>query len=469
MNNRLHHIAVSALVSGSIFLIWLATTIHNPLGIVYFFLEFGLFMLLVLFVVNHWSRRYLLSGGSYSLRAIVDIIIPTKGEPAEMVEKTVAATKEISYPNIRLYIVDDADNKAIQKVAEKYGCTYLVRPDRNIKAFKAAALNYGLKYSYGNFILTLDADHRVKASILDDLLGHFKDKKIAFVATRQGFDVPEKDFNHDHLFYEYMQPGKNTEGSAISCGSGVIYRRSAITLIGGFSEWNIVEDLHTSYLLNCHGLKGLYINQPYTIGVAPTDLKTIYKQRGTWALDSLRLILWQRPLFNRSLTVAQRLHYMEMGYIYLVGGILLPGVFFINYYALIFNVTFVNAGIWYLVFKLPSFYFTLKLYDVLGQGSHSSRMWAALFPVYLRSFFLAVLYRKPAYTVTDKAKTVSAKMRLKLILPQAMTIGFGVIALIYHLTHFQVTMLLMVNFFWFAVMIYWLWPVFPKAIAAGRA
>src|SRR3989304_6867378 len=117
---------------------------------------------------------------------------------------------------------------------------------------------------------------------------------------------------------------------------------------------------------------------------------------------------------------------MEMGYIYLVGGLLLPGVFFINFYALIFNVTFVNAGIWYLVFKLPSFYFTLKLYDVLGQGSHSSRMWAALFPVYLRSFFLAVLYRKPTYTVTEKAKIVSPKKKTQLVLPQAITIGLGV-------------------------------------------
>ncbi len=465
MNSKLHSLSVYALVSGGIYLLWLATAIHNPLGLIYFFLEFALFLLLVLFVINHWSRRYLLSGGSYSLRGIVDIVIPTKGEPAKMLEKTVKAARAISYPNIRIYIIDDAKKKSIKKIALKYDCIYLVRPDRKTKAYKAAALNYVLKHSYGNFILTLDADHKVKASILDDLLGHFKDEKIAFVATRQDFEITDKDFNHDHLFYEYMQPGKNTEGASISCGSGVIYRRSAISKIGGFSEWNIVEDLHTSYILNSHGYKGLYINQPYTIGKAPTDLKTIYKQRGTWAHDSLRLILWQNPLFNRALTIAQKLHYMEMGYIYLVGGLILPAVFFLNFYALIFNVTIVTAGIWYIVFKLPSFYFTLKLYNELGQGSSASRMWAALFPVYLKSFFSAIIYKKPAYIVTKKSNLSSPRRNIHLILPQMFTIGIGITSLAYHLANFHVTKLLVVNFFWFFVMIYWLWPVIPKAFA----
>lgn len=469
MNSKVHSLSVYALVTGSIYLLWLGFAVYNPVGFVYFFLELGLFLLLVLFVINHWSRRYVLSGGSYSLRAIVDIIIPTKGEPAKMVEKTVRAVRKISYPNIRIYIIDDSKKKAIKKIALKYNCVYLVRPDRKTKAYKAASLNYGLKHSYGNYILVLDADHIVKPSIIDDLLGHFKNPKIAFVATRQGFKINEKDFNHDNLFYEYMQPGKNADGASISCGSGVIYRRTAIAKIGGFSEWNIVEDLHTSYVLNCHGLKGLYINQPYTIGEAPSDLKVIYKQRGVWAIDSLRLILWKMPIFNKALTLPQRLHYMEMGYIYLVGGLILPAVFFLNFYALIFNVTIVNAGIWYIVLKLPSFYFTFKLYDELGQGASSSRMWAALFPVYLRSFFSAIFYKKPAYIVTKKSNSSSTQHRVHLILPQMFTIGVGISSLAYHLANFHVTKLLVVNFFWFVVMIYWLWPVFPKAFAVTKS
>jgi cellulose synthase (UDP-forming) len=292
---------------------------------------------------------------------------------------------------------------------------------------------------------------------------------LAYIATRQWFDVPDKDFNHDYLFYEYMQPGKGTSNAAISCGSGVIYRRSALLAVGGFSEWNVVEDLHTSYVLNAHGYKGIYTNQSYTNGVAPTDLPTIYKQRGTWALDSLRLMLWQVPRPQPLLSLTQKLHYFEMGYIYLVSAVMLPAIFFLNYYSLFFNVTFIAAGWWYLVFKLPAFFFTLKLYNDLGRGQSASRMWAALFPVYFRSLWLAMLYKKPVYQVTEKRRAPVPDQSLRLIWPQAMTVGLGIVAIVYHLAHFHFTSLLAVNFFWMGVILYWLWPIFPKAWASRGA
>jgi cellulose synthase (UDP-forming) len=195
--------------------------------------------------------------------------------------------------------------------------------------------------------------------------------------------VPDDDFNHDHLFYGHMQPGKNACESAISCGSGVIYRRSALAEIGGFQEWNIVEDFYTSYVMNQHGYKNIYVSQAYTKGEAPTDLKTIYKQRGTWALDTLRMFFWKQPILNTSLTVRQRLLYFETGYIYLVSAIVIPSLYILNFYSLYNNTPILNVGLWYLVFRLPSFFLIMKVYNDLGQGSANSRMWTGLFPVFL--------------------------------------------------------------------------------------
>lgn len=465
MKDKFRKLAMFALISEVVYLLWLTTAVHGVVGVIYFFLELGLFLLLLIFIINHWSRRYVLSGGSYSLRWIVDVVITTKGEPAEMVEETMQAAKTIFYPNIRYYIVDDSNREEIQNLAKKYQYNYLVRPNRKIKAYKAASLNYYLQNSYGSCILVLDADQKVKPSILDDLLGHFKDKKIAYVTTRQWFDVPENDFNRDNLFYEYMQPGKATQSTAISCGSGVIYRRSALLEIGGFSEWNVVEDLCTSYVLNSHGFKGVYTSQSYTTGEAPTDLKTIYKQRGTWALDSLRLFFWKIPLLNKNLKFLQRLQYFEIGYIYLASAIILPTIFLLNYYSLFFNVAFISAGFLYFILKLISFYFTLRFYNELGRGTSSSRMWAALFPIYLKSLFIAILYKKPAYKVTEKVRDISKKIQIGLIIPQAFIILLGLGAIVYHLTHYHFTQLLVVNYFWFIVIIYWLWPVFPKVLS----
>ena len=66
-----------------------------------------------------------------------------------------------------------------------------------------------------------------------------------------------------------MQAGKDTDNAAFSCGSGVIYRRKALEEIGGFSTWNLVEDVHTSMLLHDRGWRSIYYNYPLTKGTAP--------------------------------------------------------------------------------------------------------------------------------------------------------------------------------------------------------
>lgn len=455
--------AVLTSISGAIYIVWLVLTINGALGVLFLFLELLLFFLFILFLINHGKRRYELTGGKYSLRSAVDIFIPTKSESLYLIERSIESALQIQNPNIKIYVIDDGGRDEILDLCKKYQVNYLRRPNRTENAFKAAALNYAFFQSYGNYILTLDADQEVLPNILDDLLGHFQDDKVGLVASKQQFNVVEDDFNHDYLFYEYMQPGKNATDTGMSCGSGVLYRRSALQEIGGFQEWNVVEDLYTTYVLNTAGYKTLYIHQAFTKGEAPTDLKTIYKQRGTWALDTLRLFIWKAPLFNFKLSFRKRLHYFEMGYIYIVSALVVPSIYALNIYSLFSNQPILEAGIWYALFRFPALYFIIKFYDTLGQGDSSSRMWAALFPVYLKSFAQALLYKKPKYIVTKKGAV--PKKRLALIIPQLFMISLGVSGIVYHLVKFGLTYLLGVGVFWVALMIYWLWPVVPKALA----
>ncbi len=392
--DKFKKLAIYSLISNIAYLIWLAFFIDNGISCLYLFLELAIFLLVLLFIFNHGQRRYQLNGGAYSFRDAVDIFITTKNESEAMLKKTIEAATKIIHPNKHVYILDDGDRKNIRVLAENYGCSYLSRPDRGDRPFKAANLNHGLKNSKGVFILTIDADQVIQPRILDDLLGYFKDEKIAFVSTRQRFAVSKSDFNNDNLFYEYMQAGKNSNFVGISCGSGVIYRRRSLEEIGGFQEWNIVEDLYTSYVLHSNGYKSIYVNQSYSVGDAPKDLTVIYKQRGTWALDTLRMFFWKSPLLNFGLSFRQRLHYFEIGYIYIVSAIVIPSVYILNFYSIYFNEPIVKVGPYYLLFKAPALYFTLRLYNQLGQGASSSRMWTALFPAYLKAMILALLYKK---------------------------------------------------------------------------
>ncbi|HSX02568.1 MAG TPA: cellulose synthase catalytic subunit [Candidatus Saccharimonadia bacterium] len=447
-----------------IYLTFLALNVHGWFGWCFWVLEVlvGLFTLLVVF--NHWTRQYELVGGTYSLRSPVDVFIPMVNEPLGMIENTVKAATEIDHPNTTVYLLDDGGRAEVKALAKKYHCHYLSRPDRAAKRYKAANLNYALTQSYAPYILVLDADNVVNPAILDDLLGHFSRDKVAIVASRQVFTIDKDDFNHDHLFYDYLQAGKNKDNAAISCGSGVIYARKYLKEIGGFSEWNVVEDLHTSYLMHSAGYRTVYVTQPYTQGTAPSDISQVYKQRGTWALDTLRVFFWQQPLTRKGLTWRQRLHYFEIGYCYLVSAFFLPGIFVANFYSLLFNDPIVHGGLWYLVTRLPDLLFTLTYFGRLSHGQLSSRVWAGLFPAYQMATIKALLHRHtvPTYKVTSKLAHGAREARL--VLPQLIMAGSGIFCLVYNFVRYGLSGLLLISTFWVCLMLFWLWPIVIKAV-----
>jgi cellulose synthase (UDP-forming) len=452
-----------------IYLVWLSLSVHSLIGYVFLFFEIAVGLFTILVVFNHWHRKYELIGGSYSLRTPVDVFVQVVNEPLDIIQKTIAAASAINHPNINVYVLDDGNRKAVEAFAKKYGCYYLSRPDNNVKAkqYKACNLNYGLAHSYAPYILVIDADNVVKPDILDDLLGHFSEPQVAIVASRQVFTIDKHDFNHDHLFYDYLQAGKNKDNAAISCGSGVIYSRALLNNIGGFSEWNLVEDLHTTYLLHKAGYRSVYVTQPYTQGHAPSDISQVYKQRGTWALDTLRIFFWQSPLFAKELTWRQRLHYFEIGYCYLVSGVLLPAIFSINFYSLLFNDPILHNGVWYIATRLPDLVFTLFYFGRLSQGQLSPRVWAGLFPVYFLATIKALRYKntKPKYVVT--AKTNHGSKELKLVAPQIIISVFGIFCLLFNLVTYGFSDLFLVSLLWVSLMLYWQWPIIIKAIT-GR-
>lgn len=466
--DKTRRLAVLMLLSNFSYVIWLAFHIVGILGLIFLGLEILVLGVGLLFAINHWTRKFVLIGGSYSLRSSLDIFIPTVNEPIAILEKTMAAAANIDHPNINLFVLDDGGREKVKHLADKYGYTYLRRPDLGHKKYKSGNLNYALTKSSSPFILTIDADNVVEPTIADDLLGHFSDPKIAFVASRQEYVAEKDDFNHDHLFYNHMQTGKNANTAAISCGSGVIYRRSALNKIGGFSEWNLVEDLHTSYILQSKGYKSMYVSQPYVRGLAPKDVSAIYKQRGTWAIDTLRILYWDSPLFKKGLNLRQRLHYFEMAYCYLVSGIFLPAIYLINFYTLYTNNLIQDGGVWYVIFRLPALLSTLWFFGYLSRGQLTSRVWAGLFPVYAKATLLALFYRKtkPRYKVTPKED--KGHREIALVVPQLLFISIGFIGVIFNLTYYGLSLILAFSGFWMLVMAYWLLPITMKSLKLGK-
>ncbi len=312
--------ALLAVLGGALYLSWRATQLTGlgPFAWFFFVAEILTFLTLASAVPLMWTprpRRW-----APPPRGSLDVYITVCGEEPEMVEATVQAALDIDYPH-ETYILNDGRRakvdgwEEIDALAERIGVQCFTRTSG--ARGKAGNLNHALRHTTGEFVAVIDADHLARPDLADDLLGHFH-PRVAFVATRQDFRIDARDWlgNSELFFYGVIQPAKDADNAAFSCGNGVVYRREALEDIGGFSEWNLVEDLHTSFQLHSRGWQSIYVPRPVTTGTAPATAAEMAAQRLRWATDSLRLFFWDNPFRKKGLTWRQKVHYAQTTGVY---------------------------------------------------------------------------------------------------------------------------------------------------------
>jgi cellulose synthase (UDP-forming) len=263
------------------------------------------------------------------------------------------------------------------------------------------------------FIETRDAEDLVgDRSFLRQVIGQFRaDGELAFVQTvKEAVVSPGDPFgNLEPLFYRRAMLARNAANAVFPCGSGLVWRREAIEAIGGFPTWNLVEDLQSGVEALRRGWRGAYLPIVGAVGqTAPEDIPNMVKQRGTWALDTLRMSFWGE---KQGLNLRQHLQFSELGLFYLL-----------SFAVLVFAVTPVitlTLGIHPLTTTHSAYALHFWPYAAamelllasLGEGLpykalwRARQIWLGLAPVYAWAAIHALLYgrnRKPRYRVTRK-------------------------------------------------------------------
>lgn len=408
----------------------------------------------------------------------VDIIVTCCGEPLGTIERTLREAARLDYPDYKVTVADDGADPEVADICRELGFDYLSRPVRENR--KAGNLNYALKHTERPFVLTLDADQAPNRAILKRLMGYFHVPNIGYVTTYQRFEVPEGDpwANSDKVFHGSMQTARNAINAAISCGSGVIYRRAAIESIGGFSTWNLVEDLTSSMLMHAKQWRSVYHHYPATVGSAPAEVCAHVKQRWQWAVDSCRLLIWRNPLFTRGLTLDQRLSYLGFGYNYLLFGIAYPIFFLMPVFGLFTGkFLFDTAAGTFLLWRIP-FLVTFYIFNrFITQRRHNMKAFCAqvgLFAVYFNALLagLASRRRVPKYSVTSKVQGhPNLAVRMSHILPHLVFAGLNIAAVIYGYDHVRESNapLYWINVAWAAWVICILLPFTRLAVFGSSA
>ncbi|HWL53371.1 MAG TPA: UDP-forming cellulose synthase catalytic subunit [Chthoniobacteraceae bacterium] len=270
----------------------------------------------------------------------VDIFIPSYDESLSLLEPTVIGAVQTTYPGPkRVYLLDDGgtDQKCqkgtaasmaaartrradLQALCQELGVTYLTRA-RNVAA-KAGNINEAMKKSSGDLVVILDADHIPTTDFLEKTVGYFlEDPKLFLVQTphfmvnpdpiEKNLDTFGKMPSENDMFYRVIQKGLDFWNSSFFCGSGAVLRRAHLNLVGGISSKSITEDAETALSLHAKGLNSAYVATPLLSGLAAESLSGFIGQRQRWAQGMIQIFLLNCPLFNRGLTLPQRICYFN--------------------------------------------------------------------------------------------------------------------------------------------------------------
>lgn len=371
---------------------------------------------LLVYLYTVYDRSYLAKNDP-THRPFVDVFITVAGEPVEIVKETALAAKNMTYPNFAVHILNDGlvakkDNyREIEVMAKRLGINCITRTVPG--GAKAGNINNAMRFSAGELIAVLDADHIPHRDFLQKTAGYFADDKVAFVQSPQFYKnfrenaVTAGAWEQQALFFGAICRGKNRFNAVTMCGTNMLIRRKALSLVGGMCEESVAEDLLTGLFLHEKGWKSVYVPEVLCEGLAPEDFSSYWKQQHRWARGVMDMIFRYGFPFRKGLNLTQKIQYLSSASFFFSGLVVvidavLPLVFFFTGQVAIETSTMLLAAAF-----LPYIMFTLYVLQKTSNYSYSFRSLAfsmACFDIHISALWSAISGRKISFAVTSKKK-----------------------------------------------------------------
>jgi cellulose synthase (UDP-forming) len=249
----------------------------------------------------------------------IDIFIPICGEDTSVLRRTFKAVSALSYPEKKVYVLDDRGIGAHERLSESFGFSYLSREDKGHMK-KAGNIKHGFERSEGDFIAVFDADFAPHPDFITELLPYMDDPKVAIVQSPQYFETDNEVHGRSHIeygashiqedFYRVIQVARDQLGAPVCCGSNALYRRAALDAIGGTVQIEHSEDMYTGFALLDAGWRVHYVPVILAIGFCPDSLQPFFHQQRRWCSGSLVLMLDKKFWLSR-LSFSQKISFIS--------------------------------------------------------------------------------------------------------------------------------------------------------------
>jgi cellulose synthase (UDP-forming) len=367
----------------------------------------------------------------------VDVLIPVYDEPVDIVEPTVAAASALPGADVRVWLLDDGKSPEMEGLAKRYRVGYITRADN--AGAKAGNLNHAMGLTDAPYVAILDCDHVPRPGFLDRTLGHLEDFGVAFVQTPQYYangdsgPIASAAAAQQNLFFGPIARGKDGLDAIFCCGTNVVFRRTALEEVGGFSEDSVTEDFELSVRLHEAGWKSVYVSEVLACGLGPEDMASYVSQQQRWARGCLGAI----PLVLRSrLPWRARLQYL-LSATYFLSGLTLLIYMSLPVVRIVTGAQPLAAATadQFLLHFAPYYVGALATVALAGYGTYTYEAFALAsgsFWIHIQAAFNSLLRRPARFVVTPKHGTIARQPRA--VAPALVAIGVLVGAAIYGLS-----------------------------------
>jgi cellulose synthase (UDP-forming) len=389
--------------------------------------------------VGFWwtcSHQRMRTGRAPAGDEAVDVLIPVYDEPVDVVEPTVAGAAALHGADVRVWLLDDGRRSEMKSLAARHRVGYLIR-EKNEGA-KAGNLNNALPVTSAPYVAVLDCDHVPRPEFLERTVGYLEDFGVAFVQTPQYYangdsgPIAAAAAAQQNLFFGPIARGKDGLDAAFCCGTNVVFRRSALEEVGGFSEDSVTEDFELSVRLHEAGWRSVYVSEVLACGLGPEDMASYVSQQQRWARGCLGAI----PLVLRSrLPWRTRLQYL-LSSTYFLTGLTLLIYMSLPVIRIVTGAQPLAAATadQFLLHFAPYYVGALATVALAGYGTYTYEAFALAagsFWIHVQAAFNSLLRRPARFVVTPKHGTIARQPRAvaPALLAVAVLIGSAVYGL----------------------------------------
>jgi len=237
----------------------------------------------------------------------VTILVPAYNEE-RTIAKTLRSLLKLDYPRnkLKIFVVDDGSTDRTYEIAKRFENENkgLVKVFTKPNGGKASALNYGIKRTKSELIVSLDADSFVSRDALKRMVGYFDDPTVMAVTPALKVYKPKGFWRRiqamEYLLGVFLRKAFALLGSIhVTPGPFSAYRRKFFERYGYYDEGNLTEDIEVALRIQAKGYDIENSIKAEVFTVAPNRFLPLLRQRLRWYTGFIVNLFRYRSLFKQ--------------------------------------------------------------------------------------------------------------------------------------------------------------------------